>query len=155
VIFPKAGRRRHPRPLLPRQACSCLHVPAAQAPSLVAFRDSQLGKALFAVSEVAKSPSRAAAQDTFKALSEPAAARCIESATRSALGDIGDRASIEVNRIRPPSTGGNPAVAYEESVATADRTAQIGRGSAVFFTHGKVSALIGGFSVGTSRSRPI
>jgi hypothetical protein len=145
--LPKGWEETAPPPAPPSTSLyACLHVPAAQVPSLVAFTDAQPGQALFAVSELAKSPSSAAARDTYKALNGPRAARCIESATRSALQNLRIRVSVTAKRVKPPPAGGNPAVAYKETVRV--RKSPLGQGTVVFFAHGRIGVLIGGLGVG-------
>jgi hypothetical protein len=153
--LPKGWEEAAPPPTPPSASLyTCLGVPAAQVPSLVAFTDAQPGQALFAVSELAESPSSAAARDTLQALRGPRAVRCIEAATRSALQNLRIRVSVNAKPVKPPPTGGNPAVAYRETVRLPQGTSPLGQGTVVFFTHGPIGVLIGGLGVGEKAFPP-
>jgi hypothetical protein len=122
---------------------ACLNLPPAQTSRIVVFPNG----AQVAISEVTKSPSAAQARDAVKTLRGPGAAGCIESATRSTV-QVGFRVSVTAKQVRPPSAGGNPAVAYKETVRAAQGNAKFGQGTVVFFTHGKLGVLIGGLGLG-------
>ncbi|MDP9318454.1 MAG: hypothetical protein M3O94_05140, partial [Actinomycetota bacterium] len=100
-----------------------------------------------AVFEVTLWPSPAAAHSAFNALSGPGAAGCIQSTFQSLLLSNGYRASVTANEVPPPPAGGNPAVAYAETVRASNGTSQFD-GTVVFFIHGTASVLINGVSVG-------
>jgi hypothetical protein len=126
---------------------ACLNLPPAQASRAAVFTNAP-PVAQVAISEVTKSPSAGQARDALNALRGPGAAGCIESATRSTVQRIGFQVSVTAKQVRPPSAGGNPAVAYKETVRAAQGNAKFGQGTVVFFTHGKLGVLIGGLGVG-------
>jgi hypothetical protein len=145
-----AGWGRTPSPANPSaiRTFNCLQVPKATASSFVTSAGPRANSQLFAVSDVAVWPSRAAAQSAYAAFRGPRAPRCIQSATQSGLRSLGSVASVNANKVPPPDAGGNPAIAYRETVRTSSGTSRFAPGPVVFFTRGKVGVLISGLGVG-------
>jgi hypothetical protein len=139
----EAGSPLATRPLA--SVFACLNVPRAQTSRAAVFTTATPGQ--LAISEVTKSPSAAAARDALKALRRPAAAGCIESATRSTMQRIGFRPLATAKQVRPPPAGGNPAVAYQETVRVAKGNTRFGQGTVVFFTHGKLGVMVAGLGL--------
>ena len=92
-------------------------------------------------------PSPAAAQSALNALRGPDATRCIQSTLQSILLSNGLPASVTATEVPPPPAGGNPAVAYAETVRASNGTSQFDA-TVVFFIHGTASVLINGVSYG-------
>ncbi len=131
-----------PIPALP----TCLHVPTAKTTQRAVKVTGPKAKRS-AVVEVTLWPSPAAAQGAFNALRGPDATRCIQSTLQSLLLSGGYPASVTAKEVPPPPTGGDPAVAYAETVRASNGTSHFD-GTVVFFTHRKASVLISGISVG-------
>jgi hypothetical protein len=133
---------------------SCLGVSNPPTQRAVAVAGPKPQNQFRAVSEITRWPSAGAARAAFKALSGPRAAGCIESTEGSALRSSGFPVSISGQKVPPPAAGGNPAVAYAGTVRTPNVARQVGAGSLVYFTHGKIGVLIGGLRVGPGAFPP-